>query len=141
MHHIIKDALSYWEGLRKGRKTPLRSDFEPNDISELLPDHLFFDVVDGGQDIRFRVIGENALLVFFEDHTGRTMTSLPHVEEDGPMMRNIRQAIKTGEPVRAPIEYVGPLDEFEKLDEILLPLADETGAVTHLLAWIVMLKK
>lgn len=141
MHNIIKQALSYWESLCRGRATPLRSDFDPVHIPNLLPNVMLLDVIDNGQDFRYRVIGEAVRSMLFENYTGRLLSSQPHVEADGPLMRQLRQAVQTGRPVRNPIEYVGPHSDFRKLDEINLPLANESGQVTHLLVFMVLVDK
>jgi hypothetical protein len=141
MHDIVKDALSYWESLCRGRTTPLRSDFDPIDIPNLLPHIMLFDVIDGGQDFRYRVIGGAIRSMFFENYTGRLLSTQPNVEPDGPLMTHVRQAVQTGRPVRSPIEYIGPQSNFRKLDEINLPLSDEIGQVTHLLVCMVLVDK
>jgi len=138
MHDIISEALAYWERLRDGRAIPLRASFDPSDIPKLLPYVLFLDVLDEGRDFRFRVIGEKVRSVFFENYTGRTLSSLPHVEPDGPLLRALRKAVKQGAPVREPIEYVGPESEVVKRDEIFLPFANEQGIVTHILAFLIL---
>lgn len=138
MHPSIQASLSYWESLCGDRKTPLRSDFDPIDIPQVLADVVFVDVVDGGADFRFRVIGENARSALFENYTGQLLSSLPHVESDGPLMQSLRSAVESGRPVRNPIEYVGPQKDFRKLDAIILPLANEAGEVTYLLVCMVL---
>lgn len=138
MHEIVREALDYWERLRGGRDIPLRTAFEPFDIPQLLPYVLFFDVLEQGRDFRFRVIGEKVRSVFFENYTGRALSSLAHVEPDGPLLRVFRKAVALGAPVRQPIEYIGPNCEMVKRDEIVLPLANELGAVTHLLVFMVL---
>lgn len=141
MHEIIKQGLSYWESLCRNRTTPLRSDFDPMHIPRLLPNMILFGVIDGGRDFQFRVIGENIRSMFFENYTSRLLSSQPHVEPDGPLMKQLREAVQTGRPVRSPIEYIGPQSEFRKLDEINLPLANESGQVTHLLIFMVLVDK
>lgn len=141
MHDIIKQGLLYWESLCKGRTTPLRSDFDPMHIPGLLPNMILLGVVDGGQDFKYRVIGENIKSILFENYTSLLMSSQPHVEPDGPLMTQLREAVRTGRPVRSPIEYIGPHSDFRKLDEINLPLANESGQVTHLLIFMVLVDK
>ncbi len=102
---------------------------------------ILLGVVDGGRDFEYRVIGENIKSILFENYTGRFLSSQPHVEPDGPLMTQLREAVQTGRPVRSPIEYIGPHSDFRKLDEINLPLANESGQVTHLLIFIVLVDK
>lgn len=110
-------------------------------IPGLLPNMMLLGVIDSGRDFQFRVIGENIRLMLFENYTGQLLSSQPHVEPDGPLMKQLREAVQTGRPVRSPIEYIGPQSEFRKLDEINLPLANESGQVTHLLVFMVLVDK
>lgn len=130
---VVEQSLSYWERIRGDRPAPQRSDFDPVDVPHLLPHVIFFEVVDGGADFRFRVIGDVPRASFFENYTGRLMSTLPHVTPDGQMLRNLRDAVRGGRPVRTPIDYVGPNDGFIKNDEVLLPFTDPGGRVTHIL--------
>ena len=130
---VVDEALAYWDRIGGAARTPARAEFDPCHIPRLLPHVVFLGVVDGGQDFRFRVIGEVARSFFFENYTGRLLGDLPHVDSDGPLLGNFREAVQSGRPVRRPVEYVGPLKDFRKLDEVVLPLSDESGAVTHLL--------
>ncbi|WP_193181797.1 PAS domain-containing protein [Nisaea sediminum] len=138
MHDIIEQAISYWESLHDGPGAPLRTSFDPVDIPRLLPHILFFDVLDEGRDFRFRVIGERVRSVFFGNYTGRTLLSLDHVEPDGPLVRMFRKAVVSREPVREPVEYVGPNSEIVKHDEVVLPLGNAAGTVTHLAVLVVL---
>ncbi|MEQ8335292.1 PAS domain-containing protein [Nisaea sp.] len=133
MSSKVDEALAYWDRIGGTTRTPARAEFDPCDIPHLLPHVIFMSVIDGGRDFRFRVIGEVARSFFFQNYTGHLIGELPHVDPDGPILKNLREAIRTGRPVRRPVEYVGPLKNFRKLDEVVLPLSGESGAVTHLL--------
>jgi hypothetical protein len=141
LHDFIGEAIAYWEGLSDGSGAPQRAAFDPVDIPRLLPYILFFDVLDGGCDFRFRVIGEKVRSVFFENYTGRTLLSLAHVEPDGPLVRTFRKAVASRAPVREPVKYVGPDSEVVKHDEVVLPFANKAGAVTHLAVIVVLAQR
>lgn len=129
----VDEALAYWDRIGGTSRTPARIEFDPCHIPQLLPHVVFMKVIDGGRDFQFRVIGDAARSFFFENYTGRLLGDLSHIDPDGPLIENLREAVRTGRPVRRPVEYVGPLKNFRKLDEVMLPLSGEGGAVTHLL--------
>tara|TARA_E500000318_G_scaffold109098_1_gene121338 strand:+ start:6530 stop:6961 length:432 start_codon:yes stop_codon:yes gene_type:complete len=131
---MVDEALAYWDRIGGATRTPARTEFDPCHIPRLLPHAVFFGVVNEGQDFQFRVIGDVARSFFFENYTGRLVRDLPHVEPDGPLIKNFRLAVQSGRPVRNPVEYVGPQADFRKLDEVVLPLSNSDGLVTHLLA-------
>lgn len=134
-------ALHYWQTIRGDRVIPLRAEFDPFALPDLTPHIVFLEVVDGGRDFRFKVIGHACRAAFFENWTGRLVSSLPHVEPDGTLLTNLRRAVDDRTPVLEPAEYVGPLKEFRTNREILLPLGDEAGRVTHIAAYILLVRR
>ncbi|MEP3113365.1 PAS domain-containing protein [Nisaea sp.] len=130
---IVDKALAYWDQIGGANCTPERIAFDPCDIPRLLPHVVFMKVVNGGGDFQFRVIGDTARSFFAENYTGRLVSDLQHVKQDGPLIENLRQAVRTGRPVRRPVEYVGPRSDFVKLDEVVLPFSGPDGSVTYLL--------
>ncbi|MCR9256042.1 MAG: PAS domain-containing protein [Alphaproteobacteria bacterium] len=133
---ICNLGFAYWERLRSGREIPLKTDFDPLDIPRLLPNVVLMEVVDGGADFRHRVIGTAVRFHFLADHTGRLLSTLDHIEPDGELMAALRRVVRTRRPLRDPVTYVGPQKDFKKNDEIILPLGDGEGAVSHLLILI-----
>lgn len=133
---VCDAGIEYWTRLRGERSVPRRDQFDPIDIPALLPNIVFLEVIDGGQDFRFRVIGQEVRGYFFENYTGRLMSSLPHVEPEGPLFTKLRSVVSGQQPVRRPVAYVGPFKDIRKQDEVVLPLVDETGAVSHLLIFL-----
>jgi hypothetical protein len=136
LFNICDQGLAHWEALRDGADVPQRDRFDPIDIPALLPHIVFLDVIEEGADFRFRVIGDHVRQHFFGNYTGQRMGGLSHVDPDGPLLRSLRTAVKTRKPVRAPIDYVGPLRDIRKQDEVILPLADATGGISHILIYI-----
>lgn len=133
---VCDAGFEYWERLRGDQPAPRRDQFDPIDIPALLPDIIFLEVVDGGRDFRFRVIGQEVRRHFFENYTNRLMSSLPHVEPEGQLFTKLRSVVSGQQPKRLPVDYVGPLKDIRKQDEIVLPLVDMAGAVSHLLIFL-----
>jgi len=138
---ICISGKAYWDRIRGERPAPLRDDFDPIDIPHLLTNTVFMEVVDGGKDFLFKVIGAEIREHFFDNWTGRSLSSLPHVDADGPIFRHLRQATRDRTPVSAPAPYVGPKKDIMVNDEIILPLVDASGNVTHLLIFIEFLSR
>ena len=133
---ICQQGRDHWELLRGEREAPFKSDFDPIVIPKLLPHVLLVEVIEGGRDFRYAVIGGHIRQYFFQNWTGQLVSSLPHVEPDGELLRNFRSVIKTKVPIDQPIEYVGPMKETRKNDEVILPLLGENEEVSHLLIFI-----
>ncbi len=130
---LVEQSLAYWESIRGARSAPRRDDFDPTDIPRLLSHVVFLEVVEGGSDFRFRVIGDAVRSASFGNHTGRLVGSLPHIAPEGPLMSTLRTAVTTCSPVRSAVPYEGPRAEINLRDHVVLPLTDEAGAVSHLL--------
>ncbi|MCR9258040.1 MAG: PAS domain-containing protein [Alphaproteobacteria bacterium] len=133
---ICQQGRDHWELLRGERDAPLKADFDPMAIPRLLPHVLLVDVIEGGRDFRYAVIGGHIRQYFLQNWTGRLVSSLPHVEPDGQLLRNFRSVVETKIPIDRPIAYVGPMKDIRKNDEVILPLLGAGGEVSHLLIFI-----
>ena len=82
------------------------------------------------------MIGEEVLMHFFKNYTGRRLSSLEHVEPDGELLTKFRWVVDEKKPLNDPVTYIGRHKDFKKQDEILLPFADAEGNISHILAII-----
>jgi len=137
---ICQAGRDHWESLKHGREAPLRSDFDPIEIPSLLPYVLLIEVVDGGRDFKYTVIGGHIRQYFLGNWTGSLISTLPHVDPDGQLMTNLKTVTETRRPIDTPVDYVGPMKDIRKNDEIILPLLDTDGTVSHLLIFIEFVK-
>lgn len=133
---LAEESLEYWMSIRGDRAAPQRIDFDPTDIPRPLTYVVFLDVLDGGADFRFRVIGDAVRSISRANYTGQLLGSLPHVSNDGPLMTSLRAAVTNREPVRSQVPYSGPLKEVTLRDHLILPLTGEDGEVSHLLVTV-----
>ena len=53
----LNEFLSYWDSIRHGKSMPGRQDIDPGDIPAMLPFVFLVDVVDEGDDFRYRLVG------------------------------------------------------------------------------------
>lgn len=132
----VEESLEYWESIRGDRPVPQRVDFDPTDIPRVLTHVVFLDVLDGGADFRFRVIGDAVRSISHGNYTGQLVGSLPHISDDGPLMTGLRAAVTSREPVRSQVPYSGPFKEISLRDHLILPFTGQDDEVTHLLVTI-----
>ena len=66
----------YWDSKRAGRPMPTRADIDPTEIPTLLPFILLIDVLDGGADFRYRLVGTDIVRWVGNDLTGRTFAEV-----------------------------------------------------------------
>lgn len=130
---LVDECIRYWNAIRGQRPAPRREDFDPADIPQFLANVVLLEVVDGGSDFRFRVVGEAVRRASFGNHTGSLLTTLPHIAQDGPLLEALRDAVSSRAPVRNPVPYEGPRKEIVLSDHLALPFVGEDGEVSHLL--------
>lgn len=65
---------SYWSDKRGTRAMPSRADVDPAELRALLPHLLLVDVVDGGQDFRYRLVGTEIERQIGRQVTGRLIS-------------------------------------------------------------------
>ena len=59
---IVCEALATWERMRQGRRMPSRADMGPRAMRGFLKHAALIQVVDGGQDFRYRVVGDAVII-------------------------------------------------------------------------------
>ena len=65
---------SYWQSKRNGRRMPSRADIVPAELTLHLPQILLADVLDGGRDFRYRLLGTRLTPYFPVQATGKKFT-------------------------------------------------------------------
>ncbi len=73
-HPTLAFLHGYWEAKRSGREMPSRADIGPAEMREHLGWICMLDVLDGGADFRYRLIGTMITEYFFWDATGKTVS-------------------------------------------------------------------
>jgi len=137
----ILRLLAYWNARRGVRFAPARADIDPADITALLPDIMMVDVLDGGRDFRFRLIGTRIVEGLGRDSTGRLFSEL---YADQPLARQrlgdrFQQVIKWRRPVfsRGRLYWV-PDRGHKRFDSAHLPLSADGECVDIILAALII---
>ena len=128
----LRELLDYWKDCRSDGEVPLRTDVDPIDIPQLLPHLCLVDVLDGGDDYKFRVVGTAVVDGIGEDWTGKTARE---VEFDGrypDVSDQYRKVVETRAPVWADND-MNINDRRLRFEILILPLSDENGQVTKIL--------
>ena len=72
-HPTLGFLRAYWEGKRGGRPMPSRADINPSEMKQHLSWLVMLDVLEGGRDFRYRLIGDDVADYFFWNPTGKTV--------------------------------------------------------------------
>ena len=79
-HPVLIVLRDYWRRIADGRHMPARSDFEPLDITHVLPHIVLFDVEGDPPRFKFRLAGTAATERAGRDPTGRYFNDFPDSE-------------------------------------------------------------
>jgi hypothetical protein len=128
----LRELHGYWDQRRDGRSMPARADIDIALIPTLLQYVFLVDVLDGGRDFRFRLVGTH-----FRDVTGQEVTG-QHVAEAFPEQfgAEVRQIWGRVVEERRPVFGRGnlwiPGREHVKWEGIAMPLAEDDRTVNML---------
>ena len=138
---IIQQGFEYWQSKGWPDRLPRRSDLEPFDISTILSNVVLLDVRDSPRDFFYRVIGTGVVHHLAEDLTGQWMSEIDHQRPPSRIWDSCNKVAETACPLLSSVPYVGPHSEFLYGEDIILPLADDTNAVTKLLVFVAYIRK
>lgn len=133
----LRQAVSYWQSLRGGRRFPLRNELNPRQMAKLLPYMSLVKVIDGGADFEHRIVGDIMVQAFRVPIQNRRFSDIardaPHVISGcQPFFRCV---VESGEPT-AWRTHNGPHATdiiFTHSEVVLLPLGVET--VEHIVGF------
>ncbi|PLS23311.1 PAS domain-containing protein [Neptunicoccus cionae] len=87
-HPVIREVFNYWEGLRRGRLAPLRSELDPQKLCNVI-DQIFVLEYENPLDIRFRLAGMdlcNMLGMELRGMPARALFNIGHRDELGRVL-------------------------------------------------------
>jgi hypothetical protein len=134
----VRRARAHWQAMRGARALPSRADLDPADIRDLLPVTQLLDVIEGGADFRYRLIGTQVDALNGGFYTGRRLSETPCGAPPRALWELCRRAVAERRPVIDTIRLRGadaaPID----VRTALFPLSRTGGAADML--WGVVLR-
>jgi hypothetical protein len=139
---VLSAVRDYWLEKRGSRSMPSRRDISPAHMKAQLPHILLADVIDGGMDFRYRVVGFELSKFFSSDPTGKLMTDAlaPFGSETvQATIASYRGVVER----RAPVRLTGSGSVYgqyaKHFDAFLAPLSEDDAAVNMILGTFVFL--
>lgn len=125
----------YWRSLAPDGVLPAYSTFDVVRMPrELLPFLILLDVLDGGRDFRYRVVGTGVVAAIGRDFTSETVVEYRHRHEPPEVGEGYRRVCAA----RAPHLYEGTLEsvgkEFIRYERLAVPLTGDDGKIAYILA-------
>ena len=133
----LQDGYSYWRSKLVDGRLPRRSNINPIDIPRLMPHAVMLDVKrDPEFDFRYRLIGTYVAEHLFTDHTGSWFSEIEHQKPPSQIWENCKRVAESGEAFLAATPYVGPHQGYRRVEDIILPLAEDGETVDTLLVFV-----
>ena len=131
-HKTIQALFDYWNTLRAGRPAPLRSEIEPGAIRRVLP-HVFILEREDASNYRFRLAGTGLCGVYGMEFRGHNLLSMWQDDCHESLKQALDEVVTGANAVI--VEYTAATNDHREatFEMILLPLAQENGAITRVL--------
>lgn len=131
-HKTIQALFDYWNTMRAGRPAPLRSEIEPGAIRRVLP-HVFILERQDEQNYRFRLAGTGLCSVYGMEFRGHNLLSMWENECHATLQQALNSVVANANV--AIVEYTAATNDQREatFEMILLPLAQDNGAITRVL--------
>jgi hypothetical protein len=131
----LRFILDYWQAKRGTRAMPSRADIALRELKGQLGWISLIDVLPGGDDFRYRLIGTRIMQYFKSDTTGKTVSeSFAPVPEAGAMMLALlRSIVKNRFVIRSFGNLAWMGNDFEDFESLFLPFSDDGESVTMIM--------
>ena len=128
------ELAAYWQSKRGARLVPARKDIDPLEIPRHLIPHLFmFDVLGGGDDFRYRLIGTDIVDGVGRDSTGAVISQLYREAPDSVAALNqvLRQTMTEKTPlfVSGQMIWFHRVETEKRFNAVFLPLSADNAAI------------
>ena len=130
---ILQDCYTYWSECRGAGAMASREKIDPIDIPRLLPFIYLVDVLEGGADFRYRLIGSNIVTNTPKNYSNCLLSEVAGENTQGSLEAAYRDVVTTAQPQIDRFAYQARSGFRKVYDNLLLPLSDDGTNVTMLL--------
>jgi hypothetical protein len=135
----LRRLYAYWASLKGERIAPSRSELNPAEMRDQLGWIWLMDVVDGGEDFRFRMGGDRVIQFFGQRLSGMLLSAvMPGSPEFFGRFRNlVRLATLNAMPASGgPAQTAYQQRSYLEVEALILPLSDDGKSVAGVLGGI-----
>jgi hypothetical protein len=129
---VLNFLRAYWLNKRGERRLPSRHDISPAELKSQLPFVLLIDVVEGGEDFRYRLTGTYLRQFFPADPVGRLMSQVLAPFGTSSVQATLeayRRVMRASAPVRITGSGAWYAQNPKFFDAMLAPLSDDGETV------------
>ncbi|WP_207482131.1 PAS domain-containing protein [Arenibaculum pallidiluteum] len=132
----MEQAWAYWQRIRGDRRFPLRSDFDPTEIPELLPSSAMVEVLRDPLDFRFRLVGTAIDAITTRSIVGKRFSEIAYLTPGNNGWAEYESVATTGEPLLVDRAYVGESSLVLALRDSLFPLSTDGEVVDRVWSYL-----
>ncbi len=126
--------LEYWNSLKGGAQAVSINQIDPIMMKENLGYLLLLDVIESGQDFRYRVYGSKIADLKGVDHTGKLLSdAVTDTNSALFLIACYRAVVRRSLPLFNRYAVASPTSQTSEWRRLILPLADDHGAISRLL--------
>lgn len=131
---IIDRVLAYWRSVvPPDRPFPARSHIDPAELGVLLPYLFLVDVLEGGEDFRYRLVGTDIVNHTVRDNTGRLLSELVAQGSQLPLARLYDAAVTERQPMMQWLVYQTGVGLRRWYQTLVMPLSPDGQTIDMLL--------
>ncbi len=128
-HPMVQGFADLWNSKRTGGGLPQRADFTTEDFLPWFGHVLMLDVVEGGADFRYRLIGTHITNFMNRDLSTRLVSQCDYAGARDNGLDSLRRPLVYGRPVFRSGRVVWSVDQSERsYTSVHCPLSNSCGA-------------
>ena len=125
----LRDIYRYWRGKCRDGALPSRADLDPTEIPALLPHVFLVDVVDGGRDFRYRLLGTHIIESVGFEFTGQLVSEFMRGREEEMQARDYHTLVESREPQHVIGNTVAFGRDYMRYERVQCPLSSDGEAI------------
>jgi len=133
-HPDVLKMLAYWDGKRRGRAMPKRSDIDPAELIGLLPNIMLVDVVDDDRRFVYRLVGTGEVQLRGRDPTGKSVREAYFASSPESAEQNYEMVCTTKAPFYEEDSFQ-VIDRYVSEANLFLPLSDDDQSVNKIMVF------
>ena len=126
---ILREIYRYWRGKCREGALPSRADLDPIDIPALLAHVFLIDIVDGGRDFRYRLLGTHIVESVGFEFTGQLVSEFMRDHEEELRAQDYHKLVESREPQHVIGNMVAFGRDYMSYERVLCPLSSDGEAV------------
>lgn len=134
----LRDIYRYWQSKCRDGTLPRRKDIDPTEIPELLPYVVLVDVIEGGRDFRYRLLGTHVVDSVGFEFTGQLVSEFMRGREGVLRAEDYHMVIERRAPRHGGGDLIGSGRDLMHCERLLCPLSGDGETIDMIFGGMVL---